>query len=283
MPTTCPWALNSGPPELPGLTATSDWMKGTELSSGSERPLALTTPAVTVFSNPKGEPMASTQSPARSAWLLPIGTVGRLCASIFSTAMSVFGSMPSTLALNSRRSVSLTVTVLAPLTTCALVMIKPSALMMKPDPRPRTGTVSVPPLGPCWSMPGGMPKRRMKSRRPGSMAAPPLSLTFSVPLTLMLTTAGPSRAAMVAKSGAVTTPIGPGAAAVATTAGCCANTGVEKPRTAVTPAPPTTPAANTARARREDLNLSEFMISPFKSCPGLGRWGDCELRELGET
>ena len=134
--------------------------------------------------------------------------------------MSVFGSMPSTLALNSRRSVSLTVTVLAPLTTCALVMIKPSALMMKPDPRPRTGTVSVPPLGPCWSMPGGMPKRRMKSRRPGSMAAPPLSLTFSVPLTLMLTTAGPSRAAMVAKSGAVTTPIGPGAAAVATTAGC---------------------------------------------------------------
>ena len=99
-------------------------------------------------------------------------------------------------------------------------MIRPSALMMKPEPRPRTGTVSLPPLGPCCNMPGGMPKRRMKSRRPGSMAAPPLSLTFSVPLTLMLTTAGPSRAAMVAKSGAVTTPIGPGAAAVATTAGC---------------------------------------------------------------
>src|SRR3989344_5551616 len=54
MPTTSPRALNSGPPELPGFTATSVWMKGTRLSSGSERPLALTTPAVTLFSKPKG-------------------------------------------------------------------------------------------------------------------------------------------------------------------------------------------------------------------------------------
>jgi hypothetical protein len=67
MPTTSPRVLNSGPPELPGLTATSVWMKGTALSSGSERPLALTTPAVTVFSKPKGEPMASTHSPTRSS------------------------------------------------------------------------------------------------------------------------------------------------------------------------------------------------------------------------
>ena len=63
MPTTSPRVLNSGPPELPGLTATSVWMNGTPLSSGSERPLALTTPAVTVFSRPNGEPIASTHSP----------------------------------------------------------------------------------------------------------------------------------------------------------------------------------------------------------------------------
>jgi hypothetical protein len=106
-------------------------------------------PAVTVFSKPKGEPMASTQSPGCSALLLPSLTVGRPCASILSTAMSVLVSRPSTLALYSRRSVSLTVTVLAPLTTCALVMIRPSGLMMKPEPRPRTGTDWLPPLGPC--------------------------------------------------------------------------------------------------------------------------------------
>src|SRR3954466_13604558 len=46
MPTTSPCRLRSGPPELPGFTATSVWMNGTYISSGSERPLALTIPAV---------------------------------------------------------------------------------------------------------------------------------------------------------------------------------------------------------------------------------------------
>src|SRR5258706_308552 len=40
MPTTSPRMLNSGPPELPGLMATSVWMNGTKFSCGSERPLA---------------------------------------------------------------------------------------------------------------------------------------------------------------------------------------------------------------------------------------------------
>ena len=53
--------------------------------------------------------------------------------------MSVAASMPSTLAVNSRRSLSLTVTSLASRTTCALVRIRPSALMMKPEPWPRNG------------------------------------------------------------------------------------------------------------------------------------------------
>jgi hypothetical protein len=69
--------------------------------------LALTMPAVTVFSKPNGEPMASTHSPTRRLRLtcrahdrqalgldLEHGHVGALVA-------------PSTLALNSRLSVSL--------------------------------------------------------------------------------------------------------------------------------------------------------------------------------
>src|SRR5947209_3783710 len=59
MPITSPRMLKSGPPELPGLMATSVWMKGTKFSCGSERPFALTIPAVTVFSKPNGEPMAT--------------------------------------------------------------------------------------------------------------------------------------------------------------------------------------------------------------------------------
>ena len=58
--------LNSGPPELPGFTAASVWMKVTNevpLSSGNGRPTALTTPAVTLFSKSNGEPMAIETTP----------------------------------------------------------------------------------------------------------------------------------------------------------------------------------------------------------------------------
>jgi hypothetical protein len=41
-------------------------MKGTYISSGSERPFALTMPAVMVLSKPNGEPIAATQSPSGS-------------------------------------------------------------------------------------------------------------------------------------------------------------------------------------------------------------------------
>ena len=63
MPITSPFVLNKGPPELPGLIATSVCMKGTKFSWGKARPLALITPTVIVFSNPKGDPMAATHSP----------------------------------------------------------------------------------------------------------------------------------------------------------------------------------------------------------------------------
>ncbi len=106
MPTTSPRMLISGPPELPGFTATSVWMK--RISSPVSRALALTMPDVTVFSRPKGVPMAMTHSPTLRRLTSPTTTAGNLDASIFSTATSVRLSAPTTLALNSRLSVRVT-------------------------------------------------------------------------------------------------------------------------------------------------------------------------------
>ena len=78
-------------------------------------------PAVTVFSRPKGEPIAATHSPTLAFEGSPIRTVGRFLASIFTSATSVRRSTPITFAWNSRLSVSLTVTSVASSTTCALV------------------------------------------------------------------------------------------------------------------------------------------------------------------
>ena len=64
IPITSPWALSRGPPEFPGLMDASVWMK---FSLGtiptSDRPIALTTPTVTVCSSPKGLPIAMAHSP----------------------------------------------------------------------------------------------------------------------------------------------------------------------------------------------------------------------------
>ena len=79
-------------------------------------------PAVTVLSRPNGEPMAITHSPTFRRSTLPILTNGRPVASILSSATSVRWSLPMILALNSRLSVSVTVTSSAPSTTWALVI-----------------------------------------------------------------------------------------------------------------------------------------------------------------
>ena len=121
-PITSPCRLSSGPPELPGFTATSVWMKGTYISSGSERPFALTMPAVMVLAKPKGEPIAATQSPGSSFEESPSFAVGRSCASTLRSATSLRLSTPITLALNSRlESARRTLTSSTSATTCALV------------------------------------------------------------------------------------------------------------------------------------------------------------------
>jgi hypothetical protein len=85
------------------------------------RPLALTMPLVTVSPIPKGLPMARTRSPTSALALSAKVTAGRSLASIFTTARSVCGSRPTTLALNSRPSVRATVTTSAPSITWLLV------------------------------------------------------------------------------------------------------------------------------------------------------------------
>ena len=106
MPTTSPFMLSNGPPELPGLTATSVWIKGRY--SPVSRPKALTIPEVTVDSRPKGEPIAITHCPFLSSLALPIGKVAIPLASTLSKATSVRSSLPMTLAVNSLPLVKVT-------------------------------------------------------------------------------------------------------------------------------------------------------------------------------
>ena len=66
MPTTRLAESASAPPELPGLSAASVWMTSSMTRTvpaeraGSERPSALTTPAVTLPASPSGFPTATT-------------------------------------------------------------------------------------------------------------------------------------------------------------------------------------------------------------------------------
>ena len=254
MPITSPRRLNSGPPELPGFTAASVWMNGTYESPGSDRYLALTMPEVTVFSKPYGWPMATTHSPIRVFSGSPTGTTGRSLASIFSTAMSVVLSLPSTFAVNSRLSVSLTVTSSASATTCALVRMTPSGLTMKPEPTPR--------VGPCCGgigigklrKKGGSSSRSGRSRRCRSCA-------FSAStVTLMLTTAGPRFAASSLKSGS------PDAVVIAAGSATCAAPGLAAALACgnVTRSATATPTASApARASASALRLKVFDCIAF--------------------
>src|ERR1700738_1887160 len=166
-------------------------------------------PAVALFSKPNGAPIASTHSPTLSPRESPSFTVGRSLAGILMIAMSDFGSTPTTLAVNSRRSVRRTVTSLAPWTTCALVMMTPSGRMMNPEPSPRIGCGCG-----IWN---GWPWKKGANGLFGPKGllslGSPLSSEFSSPCelkdadtlltTLMLTTAGPYFCTMGLKSGSM--------------------------------------------------------------------------------
>src|SRR6185437_4596461 len=222
-------------------------MKGTYPESGRVRPLALTMPEVALFSKPNGAPMASTHCPTCRLLELPRLTVGRLLADILITATSETLSTPMTLAVYSRRSVSWTVTRLAPATTCALVRIRPSGWMMKPEPSPRTGC-----SGGAWK---GKPRKNGANGLLGPKGLPsPSSVDFS--MTRMLTTAGPYFLTSVVKSGSITeTPPRGWAEVTAAGAGepcACAGIGAAPTvyRAASGAAPSTTPSTAATRGLR---------------------------------
>jgi hypothetical protein len=150
--------------------------------------------------------MAITHSPTFSLPTSPSLTAGRPVASILTTATSVRLSAPMTRALNSRLSVRVTISSSAPSTTCALVITKPSALRMKPEPTPRCWGSSSPwppPRGAPRPPGSGMPKRRKNSSMLGSMPPPPGAAELR-PLrsrVRMLTTDGPTFSTSSEKSG----------------------------------------------------------------------------------
>ncbi len=80
------------------------------LGEVSSRPRALTTPTVSVWSSPKGLPMASTRWPTTSPREAPRSSGRRLSrgASMRSTAMSLSGAEPTTSAGQSVWSESVT-------------------------------------------------------------------------------------------------------------------------------------------------------------------------------
>mmetsp|Transcript_50420 Transcript_50420/g.163348 ORF Transcript_50420/g.163348 Transcript_50420/m.163348 type:complete len:257 (+) Transcript_50420:286-1056(+) len=125
MPTTREAESTSGPPELPGLSATSVCTMSSMSRPSfarSERPLAETTPAETVDANPSGLPMATTSCPTRSASESPSvanGTEPGVCSR--TSARSVATSRPTVVPRSTRPSVSVTLISDASPTTCALL------------------------------------------------------------------------------------------------------------------------------------------------------------------
>jgi len=125
-PTTAPLASINGPPELPSLSAASVWITSSSsapFGAVRGRASALTIPAVTVRSSPKGFPVATTGSPTESRSESPrmSGVSARDGVSSWSTARSVAGSAPTSRAFTRSRLEKLTVIVSAPSTTWRLV------------------------------------------------------------------------------------------------------------------------------------------------------------------
>ncbi len=133
-PITFPAESNSGPPELPKLTAASNWIRfGTErlwvsYSISAFRFNWLTMPVFNESARSKGLPMAATGSPI-FIWLESAIASGAISGTPSSskTATSLKTEEPTTLAVNTRPSEVMTyISSRASITWCA-VRIWPSA------------------------------------------------------------------------------------------------------------------------------------------------------------
>ena len=142
MPTTRPRESASAPPELPGLSAASVWMTFSTSRLDrpsrvdSDRPSALTTPAVTVPAKPSGLPMATTSWPTRSRAASPSGAGRGLPPVVRTTARSDSGSRPTTWNSSSAPSTNVAVPRSVPATTWAEVTRWPTGSMATADPAP---------------------------------------------------------------------------------------------------------------------------------------------------
>ena len=77
MPTTAPEALTSGPPELPGFTAASNWIRPPSSVPRLPRPVRSspdTIPLLTLHARPSGVPIATTSSPTSTPPPIAAGT-----------------------------------------------------------------------------------------------------------------------------------------------------------------------------------------------------------------
>src|SRR5256712_1024475 len=130
MPITRPRASARGPPEFPGASLRSAWMK---LGPAARRgPSAWITPVVTAPASPNGLPTASTRSPTRKLSESPTSAADRPSASTASAARSCSGSHASPRASMARPPGSTTAA--RPRATCAFVTISPLEIQITPDP-----------------------------------------------------------------------------------------------------------------------------------------------------
>ena len=103
----------------------------------SERPVALTTPTVTVCSSPNGLPMAMAHSPTSMRSESPSFAAMMLSsAGIRITARSVVASVPTIFPATSFLLWNRTVISSAPLMTWRFVRMWPCVSMMTPEPTP---------------------------------------------------------------------------------------------------------------------------------------------------
>src|SRR5829696_1834070 len=141
MPTTWPRPLTRAPPELPGEMAASVWMRSTSermpcsAEPGISRCRPEMMPAVMVFWNPSGLPIATASSPTAGSCCWKVAG-WRSLRSTSTTARSVSGSVARTRPSARRPSKKATSTVRTFPTTWALVTTTPSLDQTTPLPVP---------------------------------------------------------------------------------------------------------------------------------------------------
>src|SRR5207249_5814052 len=142
IPITSPRVVTRGPPELPGLSDASVCSTSSinlPDRERSERPSALTTPAVTECWNPYGFPMAIATWPTRTDRESPSVAHGNDSPwddTTRTTARSVSASAPTRSANIDRPSGIATVTRPGRSTTWLLVRMRPSGVKQTPEPPP---------------------------------------------------------------------------------------------------------------------------------------------------